>query len=48
MPLALPAKLNRRPFRPRNIPLYAMELFGLIYLGSLFRTGFYLIKAALA
>lgn len=46
-PLALPANANRRPFRPRKVSLYAMGLIGLIYLGSLVRTGYYLIKAAL-
>lgn len=47
-PLALPANANRRPFRPSKVSLYAMGLIGLIYFGSLVRTGYYLIKAALA
>ncbi len=47
-PLALPANANRRPFRPSKLSLYAMGLIGMIYLGSLVRTGYYLIKAALS
>ena len=46
-PLALLANTNRFPFRPSKVSLYAMGMIGLIYFGSLFRTGYYLIKAAL-
>ena len=45
-PLALPANTNRCPFRPSKVSLYAMGMIGMIYFGSLVRSGYYLIKAA--
>lgn len=47
-PLPLAADPTRRLPSSRRIRLFAMWLIGMIYFGSLFRTGYYLIKAALA